>query len=165
MILPNPVDAEVLKTYADYRNSLPRGLDDVWTSTRIRNEILATILEAGRLASCSFFFEVHVALLNDFSLFRADLSDEALVLTREDPRMPGWFSTSSSKFYVSYLEDLRMAERRGQQIKVSAYTYPANFTAADVNSALQAMGIEVTLSAGECSELLQVMSTTKSSYV
>jgi hypothetical protein len=165
MILPNPADTDVLRTYADYRNSLPHNPGDVWTPERIRNEILATILEAGRLASGSMFFEAHVTLLNDFSLFRADLTDEALVLTREDPRMPGWFSTSSSKFYASYLEDLRMAERRGLPIQFSAYAYPAEFKAADVESALRAMGIAVALHEAERTEVLNAMSGTKSSYV
>jgi hypothetical protein len=164
MILPNPADASVLKTYADYRNSLPHAPDDVWTSERIRNEILATILEAGQLASGCIFFKARVALLNDFSIFRADLSDEALVLTREDPRMPGWFSTASSKFYASYLEELRMDEDRGQPIQFSAYAFPVNFTAADVNSTLKVMGVAVTLSDAECADVLQAMSSTKSSY-
>ncbi len=164
LILPNPADAEVLRTYSDYRNSLPHDSADSWSPERIRNEILATILEAGRLASRNIFFEAHVALLTDFSLFRADLSDDALILTREDPRMPGWFTPSSTRFYASYLEDLRLAERRSTQVQLSAYEYRADFLASDVNSALQAMRIEITLSEQECSEVRRVMSSMRSSY-
>lgn len=159
LILPDPANTDVLRNYAEYRNSLPHDSTDSWSSERIRNEIIATILEAGRLASRNIFFQAQVALLTDFSLFRADLSDDALILTREDPRMPGWFTSSSTRFYASYKEDLRIAERRGQQVELYAYEYHADFAASDVNSALQAMRIEVTLSEQECSEVRRIMSS------
>lgn len=43
LLLPNPEDVGLLKSYADYRNSLSSGKTDVWTLDRIRNEIVATL--------------------------------------------------------------------------------------------------------------------------
>jgi len=164
LILPDPDDTSVMQTYAEYRNSLSDAKKDPWTAARIRNEILATILEAGRLASQSTFFEAHVALTSDFSLFRADLSDLGLVLSREDPRYPGWFSHSGTKFYASYLEDLRLVERRGRIVDFGGYAYPAKFGVADVRPALIALKFTTTLGPSDCQAVLNAMRSRKDPY-
>lgn len=164
LLLPNPEDVGLLKSYADYRNSLSSGKTDVWTLDRIRNEIVATLLQAGRLAARSTFFEAHVILQNEFSLLRADLNDENLVITREEKHLPGWMSTAGSKFYASYLEDLRMAERRGRKIIWSSYTFPTLFTETDVSSAVQASGLTLTLSPDDVRQIFEAMEKQKSPY-
>lgn len=165
LILPDPQNQTLLASYATYRNSLSSGKTDVWTPERIRNEILATILEAGRLASSSTFFETHVTLQSEFSLLRADLSDQRLVLTREEQHLPGWMSSSGSKFYASYLEDLRMAERRGKSISWSSYQYPSVFQEADLIPAIQGLGLTIALGQNDAGDILKAMESRKAPYV
>ncbi len=164
LILPDPGNAALLKEYADYRNSLPRSASDPWTVERIRNEIVATILEAGRLAAGSAFFEARVTLQADFSLLRADLSERHLVLTREDDRWPGWMSPARSKFYESWLQDLSMVEARGRQIVWPLPLLPDRFTAADVGPALQAMNLGFQVTLAESRQILRAMKDRSSPY-
>ena len=164
-MLPDPQDAGLLQTYADYRNSLSSGKADAWSVDRIRNEILATLLQAGRLTARSTFFETQVVLQSAFSLLRADLSDERLVLTREEVHLPGWMSTAGSKFYASYLEDLRMAQRRGVQIDWNAYVFPPGFGEADVAGAVQALGLSLALTSDDARDIFKAMESRNSPYV
>ncbi len=124
MILPDPEDDTVLKAYANHRNSLTGSTDNHWTPNRIQLEILATIIVAGQTAANNRLLQTQIFLIPDFSVFRYDLSDDGLMMTREDPRMPGWFSRKDTRFYTSVKEDLRIATERGRKIMLSQGQWP-----------------------------------------
>lgn len=158
MILPDPDDSRVLETYAKYRNSISSSANDRWTASRIRSEIFATLLAAGMAQSGTQYFRPEVSLLTEFSLFRTDLSDEGLVMTREDPRWPGWISGSGTKFYDSVKEDLRLAKERGRVINLSAAQWPPrNVTRNDVPALLTQLGFAAFLTPDECKAVADAM--------
>lgn len=164
LFLPDPRCRENLEAYAHYRNSLKHEVDDVWIWQRVRNEIVATILVASQLSARSIFFKSNVVLLEDFSIFRADLTDEALILTREDKRMPGWISTRSSLFYASYLEELHMASERGRKLDLRSMIISEKFETSSVRPSLKSLGIEMDLSEVDCEEIVKAIKETKSTY-
>lgn len=164
MILPDPADQTVMDLYARYRNSIAGKSDAAWTAEAIRNEIFATLIVAGKAQADTQYFRPEVSLLSEFSLFRTDLSDEGLILTREDPRWPGWISPNGTKFYDSTKEDLRMAKDRGRPVDLSAATWPASVTAADVPQIVSALGFGVALTPDACRKIVAAAKRTDSPY-
>jgi hypothetical protein len=146
MILPDPNDGTVLKAYADHRNSLAGSTGGRWTPERIRLEILATIIAAGQTAAHNRLFTARVFLISDFSVFRYDLSDAGLMMTREDPRLPGWFSREGTRFYASVKEDLRIATERGREVILSQAAWPQELIpASDLPPLVAQLGFNIPL--------------------
>lgn len=144
MLLPDPEDAAMLADYAHYRGSL-QGAQGTWNGARIQNEILATIIVAARRANLNHFFDVAVYLKSDFALFRLDMSDDHLVMTREDPKWPGIVCSSRSKFYASYHEEFRNEARRAKPIDLSRATVPTPLEPEDVDGILAALSLSIAL--------------------
>jgi hypothetical protein len=165
MILPDPNDRTVLKAYADHRNSLATGGGEHWTPERIRLEILATILVAGQTAACNRLFTTRVFLIPDFSVFRYDLSDAGLMMTREDPRLPGWFSREGTRFFASVREDLRIATERGREVTLSQVQWPQLLIpVADLQSVIEQLGFNFPLSDEEAQALHEVIENKDDPY-
>ena len=144
MLLPDPEDTAMLADYAHYRGSL-QGAQGTWNSARIQNEILATIISAAKRANNNHFFDVSVHLKSDFALFRLDMSDDHLVMTREDPKWPGIVCSSRSKFYASYHEEFRNEASRAKAVDLSRAVVPTPLTPQDVDGILMAMSLSITL--------------------
>lgn len=144
MLLPDPEDTTMLADYAHYRGSL-QGAQGTWNPARIQNEIIATIIAAARRANNNHFFDVAVHLKSDFALFRLDMSDEHLVMTREDPKWPGIVCSSRSKFYASYHEEFRNEASRAKPIDLSLANVPTPLKPADVDGILAALSLAITL--------------------
>lgn len=144
MLLPDPADTQMLADYAHYRGSL-QGAKGTWNESRIKNEILATLIAAARRANANHFFEVAVYLKSDFALFRLDMSDDRLVMTREDPKWPGIACSSRSKFYASYHEEFRNEASRAKSVDLSLATVPTPLQPGDVDGILTALSLSVTL--------------------
>jgi hypothetical protein len=102
LLLPDPNTQTLLERYADYRNSLHFEQQGKWTARRVQVEVLATVLAAAEQCAQNQFFVPTIAVGQDFALFRIDMSDEQMVMTREDPTWPGIICTHKSKFYSSY---------------------------------------------------------------
>lgn len=144
MLLPDPADTQMLADYAHYRGSL-QGAKGTWNASRIQNEILATIIAAARRANANYFFEVAAYLKSDFALFRLDMSDDRLVMTREDPKWPGILCSSRSKFYASYHEEFRNEASRAKSVDLSLATVPTPLQPGDVDGILAALSLSITL--------------------
>ncbi|KQM70604.1 hypothetical protein ASE72_14480 [Sphingomonas sp. Leaf20] len=144
MLLPDPTDTVMLADYAHYRGSL-RDAKGTWTAARIQNEILATILAAARLNNANHFFDVKLHLKSDFALFRLDMSDDRLIMTREDPKWPGIVCSSRSKFYASYHEEFRNEARRAKSLDLSLAVVPTPLEPANVDGLLIALSLLITL--------------------
>lgn len=165
LILPDPMNTEVLKAYADHRNSLPDAETDRWTPNRIRNEILATLLVAGKAAAGNSRLSIRVFLVPDFSVVRYDLSDAGLMMTREDKRWPGWFSGSHSRFYASIKEDLRIISERGQEIDLGKPKWPAKkLVVTDLSALLADLGFKSSLDNSEIRAIFAAVQLDKSPY-
>jgi hypothetical protein len=156
----------VLNLYASHRNSLPDAGQDPWDSDRIRNEILATILVAGQTAAGNRLLKVQVFVLPEFSLFRYDLSDTGLVLTREDKRWPGWFSPAGTKFYASVQEDLRIASERGQEIDLGQADWSTGaLSLTTIPTLVRQLGFAIALTSTEVRSVLKAANSRANPYV
>ncbi|WNO53181.1 hypothetical protein [Stakelama saccharophila] len=144
MLLPDPADTPMLADYAHYRGSL-QGAKGTWDASRIQNEILATIIAAARRVNANHFFEVALYLKSDFALFRLDMSDDRLVMTREDPKWPGIACSSRSKFYASYHEEFRNEASRAKSVDLSLASVPTPLEPEDVDGILAALSLSITL--------------------
>lgn len=144
MLLPDPTDKMMLADYAHYRQSL-QGAKGTWNASRIQNEILATIIAAARRVNANHFFDVKIHLKSDFALFRLDMSDDRLVMTREDPKWPGIVCSSRSKFYSSYHEEFRNEASRAKSLDLSLAGVPTLLQPADVDGLLTALSLSITL--------------------
>jgi hypothetical protein len=60
--------------------------------------------------------DVDVFLKPMVSVFRFDMSDTALVITKEDPKEPALRSRHHSYFYDAFREDMRLSQRQGRQL-------------------------------------------------
>lgn len=165
LILPDPGHEEVLNAYAAHRNSLPDAASDRWTVERIRTEILATILVAGKAAAANRLVKVRIHLVPDFSVVRYDLSDTGLIMTREDKRWPGWFSGANSRFYNSVKEDLRIIAERGQELDLGKANWPnLSIAPTDIPAIVTELGFEIVLSPDEARAVHTAIKRDKSPY-
>jgi len=163
LILPDPCAPEVMTTYADYRNSL--SADKSWTKERIRNEILATIIIAAQFSYKNMFVTLSISVVNDFSVLRADLTDSGLILTRENQQLPGWYSSPNSTFYNSYLEDMRMVERRGKFLGFSDHDFSKEKVSKNnIGNILSRLGIDVQLEHHEHDHIMAIIDSNENPY-
>jgi hypothetical protein len=144
MLLPDPTETLMLADYAHYRGSL-QDVKGIWNAARIQNEILATIISAARRANTNHFFDVKIHLKSDFALFRLDMSDDRLIMTREDPKWPGIVCSSRSKFYASYHEEFRNEASRAKSLDLFLAKVPSPLQPANVDGLLAALSLAITL--------------------
>jgi hypothetical protein len=164
MLLPDPGENGTLEKYAHYRNSLASETRQ-WTVGSIQSEIFSTILTAARLSRTSHFFEAKVYLKSDFALFRLDMSDDRLVMTREDPKWPAIICSSRSKFYASYHEEFRNEAENGKELDLQKIQLEDDITPEHVNGLIAALGIDIKLSDAECQAVIDAMNKPGLPYV
>ncbi len=116
LYLIDPMNEEICLSYAEFRNSLPG--DGGWTSARVQGEVIATILSAAR-ADYKAILDVEVYLLQSFSVFRLDVSDNYVIVTKEDKAASGLKADKGGFFYVSYVDDLRLLKRQSRKLDIS----------------------------------------------
>ena len=157
MLLPDPDRRATLEDYSDYRNSLSSTSKGEWTEGRVRTEILATILRAVELSANNTFLEVHIALGEGFALYRTDLSDRKLVMTREESKWPALMCRAGSVFYDSFLEELRIAFKMGQHLNVQGVAFGTQLEAANLRDVLKGLGLSDELSEEDCGLVLKAI--------
>jgi hypothetical protein len=121
LLLPDPGNLSMLERYITYRNSLRSEREEPWTLRRIQAEIYATILAVVEQTSLNSLFAAKIAVEQDYALFRIDMSDERIVMTREDPKWPGIMCLKRSRFYSSYQEEIRLGMSLGRKIATADY--------------------------------------------
>jgi len=164
LLLPNPSEISMLDQYAHYRNSLSSD-DGKWNTDRIQVEIIATILVTAYHNNTNQFFEASVYLKSDFSLFRLDMSDQRLILTREDESWPGIICSSQSKFYASYEEEFHIEAGNGIELPLEKADLPDRFDETNVNPALVDLGINIVLSNELAKQVIKAVRNPKLPYV
>lgn len=156
MLLPDPADTKVLDNYAQYRNSLSSE-KKTWTIEIIQAEIFATIFTAAALSNTNHFFDVNVFMKSDFALFRLDMSDDRLIMTRENPAWPAIMCSSRSKFYASYHEEFRNEADNAARLDLSSLTIPQPLAEKDINSLIGSLNINVQLTDEGCKAVINAM--------
>jgi hypothetical protein len=114
----NPANDQLCAEYATYRRSLKSAKSvHPWTESKVKEEVIATIISALRFRHEEPLLRIELYLIDHFSAFRFDISDQYVIVTKEDKEASGLRADSGTYFYDSYKDDVRLSER--QSINVS----------------------------------------------
>ncbi len=114
----NPNNDLLCAEYATYRRSLKSAKNgQPWTECKVKEEVIATIVSALRFKHEEPLLRIELYLIDHFSAFRLDISDQYVIVTKEDKEASGLRADSGTYFYDSYKDDARLSER--QSIKVN----------------------------------------------
>lgn len=117
--LINPKNTDLCKEYAIYRKSLKSAnVSDPWDYKKVRNEAVATIISALITKHDEPLLRIEIYLLEHFSAFRLDISDDYVVITKEDKEASALRADKGTYFYDSYIDEVRLHERQAKKVIV-----------------------------------------------
>jgi hypothetical protein len=93
--------------------------DSLNDGKRVRLELLSTIVSAFIWKTEQPLLKIKIALKDQFSLFRIDLSETRAILTREDPKEPAILYEKGTFFYNAYYQDLIQAFEQSTQVDMT----------------------------------------------
>ena len=109
----NPKNSQLCAEYATYRRSLKSAKHgDLWSEQKVKEEVLATIVSTLRYRHEEPLLRIELYLIDHFSAFRFDISDQYVIVTKEDKEAAGLRADSGTYFYDSYKDDVRLSERQ-----------------------------------------------------
>jgi hypothetical protein len=148
VIILDPLNDNLCGFYATYRND-SRSIHitkNRWSSERVRNDLIATVLCMIELHQANSMLEVDVGFLNNVSLFRADISSSMALITQEDNQEPGIRYSSDSHFYRCYRRELELAWRQSQVLRILDVHTPLDLTdARSMRTCLSEVGMDVSV--------------------
>lgn len=113
----NPLNDSLCSEYATYRRSLKSGNSGTpWTRQVVQEEILATAVTALKFQFSEPLLRIRVFFVDHFSAFRLDISDQYVVITKEDKEASALRADSGTYFYDSYKDDVRLTERQSKEM-------------------------------------------------
>ena len=113
----NPKNDALCAAYATYRRSLKSGNSGTpWTRQVVQEEVLATAVTALRFQFSEPLLRVRVFFVDHFSAFRLDISDQYVVVTKEDKEASALRADAGTYFYDSYKDDVRLTERQSREM-------------------------------------------------
>lgn len=115
----DPRDADACAAYARYRSAVRTGRGEDWSVTRVRCDLLATIVKAAVLCDQNPLLDIRIALKRSSAILRVDVSDEQLVMTREDPSEPGLVCDRGSYFYDALCENIKFERSQAHLITLA----------------------------------------------
>ncbi|MCF5883697.1 hypothetical protein K3H38_12110 [Aeromonas veronii] len=117
IILLDPAEMDTCEEYANYRRSLKSAdTRGPWTKEKVQEEIIATILTALQFKSKEPLLTIEIHLTSNFSVFRLDISDSYVIVTKEDKEAAGLRADSGTYFYNSYKDETRLIERQSKKV-------------------------------------------------
>jgi len=113
----NPRNEGLCSAYATYRRSLKSGNSGTpWTQQVVQEEVLATAVTALRYQFSEPLLRIRVFFVDHFSAFRLDISDQYVVVTKEDKEASALRADAGTYFYDSYKDDVRLTERQSTEM-------------------------------------------------
>lgn len=114
----NPKNDDLCAAYATYRRSLKSGKSgEPWSRQLVQEEILATAITALKFQFSEPLLRINVFFVDHFSAFRLDISDQYVVVTKEDKEASALRADAGTYFYDSYKDDVRLTERQSKEMK------------------------------------------------
>ncbi|MFI5444321.1 hypothetical protein [Polaromonas sp. UC242_47] len=111
----NPKNDNLCAAYATYRRSLKSGKSaEPWSRQLVQEEILATAITALKFQFSEPLLRINVFFVDHFSAFRLDISDQYVVVTKEDKEASALRADAGTYFYDSYKDDVRLTERQSK---------------------------------------------------
>lgn len=117
LFLINPDNQVICNEYAIYRKSLKSGKKQDWDINKVKNEVLATIIKTLIIKHEEPLLRIEIYLLDFFSTFRYDISDDYAIITKEDKEVSALKVDSGTYYYDSYIDELRLNERLAKKIE------------------------------------------------
>jgi hypothetical protein len=115
--LLNPKNEAACTAYATYRRSLKSGSSGTpWTCQTVQEEIIATAVTALKYQFSEPLLRIRVYFVDQFSAFRLDISDQFVVVTKEDKEASALRADAGTYFYDSYKDDVRLTERQSTEM-------------------------------------------------
>jgi hypothetical protein len=115
--LLNPKDEALCAAYATYRRSLKSaGSPNIWSRQVVQEEILATAVTALKFQVSEPLLRIRVFFTEQFSAFRLDISDQYVIVTKEDKEASALRADAGTYFYDSYKDDVRLTERQSKEM-------------------------------------------------
>jgi len=112
----NPRNSALCAAYATYRRSLKSGNGTRWTQQMVQQEAIATAVTALKFMYSEPLLRIRLFFVDSFSAFRLDISDQYVIVTKEDKEASALKADAGTYFYDSY-KDVRLTERQGSEIK------------------------------------------------
>jgi hypothetical protein len=113
----NPANEALCAAYATYRRSLKSGnAGTPWTRQVVQAEVLATAVTALKYQFSEPLLRIRVFFVDHFSAFRLDISDQYVVVTKEEKEASGLRADTGTYFYDSYKDDVRLTERQAREV-------------------------------------------------
>lgn len=152
----NPENQNLCKLYADYRNGLKSSKGEKRTTEDVQYDLLSTIICAYYWKEVQTNLNVIMYLKNHFSPFRMELSDNLILITREDPLDPAIVYRKDSFYYAAYRNDLDHGCKQCSRIdfNINYDINEGNLTANDIKQILIRLKIFSTISDEESKKVL-----------
>jgi len=113
----NPKNDDLCAAYATYRRSLKSGNSGTpWSRQVVQEEVLATAVTALKFQFSEPLLRIRVFFVDHFSAFRLDISDQYVVVTKEDKEASALRADAGTYFYDSYKDDVRLTERQSKEM-------------------------------------------------
>ncbi len=113
----NPRNDALCAEYATFRRSLKSGNNGAhWTKQVVQEEVLATALTALKFQFSEPLLRIRVFFVDHFSAFRLDISDQYVIVTKEDKEASALRADTGTYFYDSYKDDVRLTERQSKEM-------------------------------------------------
>jgi hypothetical protein len=113
----NPKNDALCTAYATYRMSLKSSnAGTPWSRQVVQEEVLATAVTALRFRFSEPLLHIRVFFVDHFSAFRLDISDQYVVITKEDHEASALRADAGTYFYDSYKDDVRLTEKQSTEM-------------------------------------------------
>jgi len=118
LIIMNPNNPKLCENYANYKNSLDFKNNNKWTQKSTRVNLFATILKATQYENQSNFLDVNIYVKDYFSLMRTELTQNKVIITKEDPSIPVISLEKKSYLYSPYKEDFNQTMNQSVFVEI-----------------------------------------------
>ncbi|WP_189372624.1 hypothetical protein [Vogesella alkaliphila] len=113
----NPKNEALCAAYATYRRSLKSANSGTpWSRQVVQEEIVATAVAALKFQFSEPLLRIRVFFVDHFSAFRLDISDQCVIVTKEDKEASALRADAGTYFYDSYKDDVRLTERQSKEM-------------------------------------------------
>lgn len=141
-IILNPANDVLCERHARYRAGTKRGqADGNWTKTKVKQELLATIIVSKAVAHRQGLLDVRIFLSDHYSSFRIDISQVCAIETREDASAPALRSDSGSYYYTALIDEYRIALEQAELVVGGESQCDAVKDLPSLKTAIGAMGL------------------------
>jgi hypothetical protein len=142
VVLPNPTDARLTKSY----NEIITSLGEKPGKNLLLANVLATSMACAIVSANNKYIKINLYYSNFLPAFRVDISENGAILTQDDPAKSALFFESGSEFYEMFRTTIRNEMRISRQVVWDESLFAGRTLSKEScdKKTLTAFGIEVT---------------------